>query len=184
MTGTYNQGVILGGLVDLWDLTRNDNATNTSTHASYLSMAVDLASSAMGNLKDDNGVLHEARNVGWMDESQRNFKGVFVQHLAYLASRILANKAEAFSTPINVPDCMAPAAVDRPTFMSQFKEFLVRNYQAVISLPGNKDTLSTCSSSSGLVWQASPEAQISAGYMSTQSVLNLFIAYDAYVTAV
>jgi len=163
ITGTYNQGVILGGLVDLWVLTKSDNNTNSTT---YLTKAVTLASSSMENLKDGQGVFVEPR-AGYSSESQRNFKGAYVQHLSYLTNRILANKAEA-----------AAAGVDVPSFVSEVKAFLTRNYQAVVSM--NKGALDSCSG--GVVWQGEGES-IPAGYMSTNSVINLFMAYDTLVTA-
>jgi predicted alpha-1,6-mannanase (GH76 family) len=81
-TWTYNQGVILGGLFDLYQITKN---------ASYLGRAEQIASSAMNLLVNDQGVLTEpceAYQTGCgADGSQ--FKGIFVRYLSYLYQKEL-----------------------------------------------------------------------------------------------
>ncbi|KAK4450746.1 glycoside hydrolase [Podospora aff. communis PSN243] len=77
-TWSYNQGVILGGLVELF------KATNDS---SYLDTATAIAKAALTRLSDKVGVIHEADkcepNCGG-DGSQ--FKGIFMRNLNYLHS--------------------------------------------------------------------------------------------------
>ncbi len=73
-TWTYNQGVILGGLTDLYKVTGN---------LTYLNQATAIADAAVLNLVDANGVLHEACDTcGGGDVPQ--FKGIFIRYLAYL----------------------------------------------------------------------------------------------------
>jgi len=76
-TWTYNQGVILGGLVEL------SKATNNNT--SYLDEATNIAKAALLRLCDSLGILHEVDrcepNCG-DDGSQ--FKGIFMRNLNYL----------------------------------------------------------------------------------------------------
>jgi len=71
---SYNQGVILGALVEL-----NTAAPNTS----YLSVAQSIASAAIAKLSDANGILHDPYepNLG-ADGGQ--FKGIFVRNLQIL----------------------------------------------------------------------------------------------------
>jgi predicted alpha-1,6-mannanase (GH76 family) len=73
-TWTYNQGVILGGLAALHELT-GDQA--------YLRQGEDIADAVLRSLVDASGILAEpgeARNVGRADDSTQ-FKGIFVRYL-------------------------------------------------------------------------------------------------------
>lgn len=71
---SYNQGVILGALVEL---------NTASPNASFLSAAQAIASAAIATLSDPNGILHEPYepNLG-ADGSQ--FKGIFMRNLRIL----------------------------------------------------------------------------------------------------
>ena len=73
---TYNQGVILGGLVEL------NKATGD---ASLLDMAQSIADAAMRNLTNENGILLEK---GTKDEGAAfaQFKGIFIRNLQLLQS--------------------------------------------------------------------------------------------------
>ena len=72
-TWTYNQGVILGGLTDLYKVTGN---------ATYLNQAELIARAAIQKLVT-NGVLQEpCTSCGTGDAPQ--FKGIFIRNLAYL----------------------------------------------------------------------------------------------------
>jgi predicted alpha-1,6-mannanase (GH76 family) len=75
-TWTYNQGVILAGLTDLYKVTGN---------STYLTTAETIADAALNGLKYGNGVLKEPcepSSCGGGDVPQ--FKGIFIRHLAYL----------------------------------------------------------------------------------------------------
>jgi predicted alpha-1,6-mannanase (GH76 family) len=85
---SYNQGVILGGLVEL------AKATGDS---SYLTQAHAIAAAALELLSDSNGVIHDKTcepNCGG-DGSQ--FKGVFMRNLGYLHQ---ASPKAAYKTAI------------------------------------------------------------------------------------
>ena len=71
---TDNQGVILGGLVEL---------NKASPNSSYISTAQAIADAAISHLTDSNGILHDScePNCG-SDGSQ--FKGVFARNLQIL----------------------------------------------------------------------------------------------------
>lgn len=73
---SYNQGVILGGLVELG---RADPASNTN----HITQANMIAKAAITKLADSNGVIHDAcePNCG-ADGAQ--FKGIFMRNLAQL----------------------------------------------------------------------------------------------------
>jgi predicted alpha-1,6-mannanase (GH76 family) len=72
-TYTYNQGVIVGGLVSLGALTGNRGLIDRATT---------IARAAMMRLVDD-GILHEP--VDRLEIDGPLFKGIFVFHLARLA---------------------------------------------------------------------------------------------------
>jgi predicted alpha-1,6-mannanase (GH76 family) len=73
-TWTYNQGVILGGLAELWRATGDRGC---------LDRAERIADAAIGALVDADGVLTEPGEPG-CDADQQIFKGVFAQGLARL----------------------------------------------------------------------------------------------------
>jgi predicted alpha-1,6-mannanase (GH76 family) len=88
-TWSYNQGVILGGLVELAMATGD---------GSYLDQAVKTANAAIALLSDGNGIIQE------VDKCEPNcgndgpqFKGIFVRNLHYLHK---AAPQEAFRTAI------------------------------------------------------------------------------------
>jgi predicted alpha-1,6-mannanase (GH76 family) len=72
---TYNQGVILGGLVEV------SKATGDTT---YLDTANKIAHGALDHLTDSKGILTESGYPGDMDNTAEQFKGVFVRNLAIL----------------------------------------------------------------------------------------------------
>tara|TARA_R110002003_G_scaffold235_20_gene17091 strand:- start:6368 stop:7702 length:1335 start_codon:yes stop_codon:yes gene_type:complete len=75
---SYNQGVIVGALVELHRAT-----VATAPNATYLALAAKIAHAALGQLSDANGILHDPceLNCG-ADGSQ--FKGVFMRGLQEL----------------------------------------------------------------------------------------------------
>lgn len=72
---SYNQGVILGGLVEMHKLT-NDQ--------SHLDTANRIAGGALAHLVDSNGILTDPGYPGPPDETAAQFKGVFARNLAEL----------------------------------------------------------------------------------------------------
>ena len=74
-TWTYNQGVILGGLADLYKVTGN---------VTYLNQATAIADAATAKLVDGNGVLREPCESGNCGGDGPQFKGIFIRYLAYL----------------------------------------------------------------------------------------------------
>jgi predicted alpha-1,6-mannanase (GH76 family) len=75
-TWTYNQGVILGGLSEL-----NRLAPDPST----LETAASVATAAIANLTDSNGILHDTCEPNCGADGVQ-FKGIFVRNLAELAA--------------------------------------------------------------------------------------------------
>lgn len=73
-TWTYNQGVILGGLADLYKVTGDTN---------YLNQAMAIASSTITNLVDNHGVLLEPCGDSCGADGSE-FKGIFQRNLTYL----------------------------------------------------------------------------------------------------
>ncbi|WP_086694754.1 glycoside hydrolase family 76 protein [Streptomyces recifensis] len=77
---SYNQGLAIGGFTELW------RSTGSSR---YLDAAKRLAEAALSSTAlTRDGVLTESCDVGGAscDDNQKQFKGVFVRHLADLAS--------------------------------------------------------------------------------------------------
>lgn len=74
-TWTYNQGVILGGLTDLYKVTGN---------ATYLTEAELIANAAVAALVNGGGVLAEPCEPDNCGGDGPQFKGIFVRYLAYL----------------------------------------------------------------------------------------------------
>jgi predicted alpha-1,6-mannanase (GH76 family) len=72
---TYNQGVILGGLVEMSKLTK-DQAHIDNAHR--------IAGGAIDYLTDEKGILREKEWPGEVDETGAQFKGIFVRKLAEL----------------------------------------------------------------------------------------------------
>nr|OQO20222.1 hypothetical protein B0A51_11629 [Rachicladosporium sp. CCFEE 5018] len=83
---TYNQGAILGGLVELYYLTSD---------SSYLNTADSIAHGALLHLTDT-GILTEPSYPGPPDATAAQFKGVFVRNLAKLQSVRLDGDYVAF----------------------------------------------------------------------------------------
>ncbi|TWU71473.1 hypothetical protein ED733_003061 [Metarhizium rileyi] len=78
-TWSYNQGVVLGGLTELFLLTLDTQ---------YLERATEIAKVAIKALSDKNGILTETdkceTEVGRCRPTSQQFKGVFVRNLGYL----------------------------------------------------------------------------------------------------
>ena len=74
-TWTYNQGVILGGLTELYKVTAN---------GAYLSQAILTANAAISQLTDANRVLVEPCESGDCGGDGSEFKGIFERNLACL----------------------------------------------------------------------------------------------------
>ena len=73
-TWTYNQGVIIGGLAVLYEITGDD---------AYLGQAETIAAAALRDLTVPPGILTEPgeRETGRRDRDRPQFKGIFVRHL-------------------------------------------------------------------------------------------------------
>jgi hypothetical protein len=72
---TYNQGVILGGLIEMNKLTDDE---------AHLDNAHRIAGGAIDYLSDEQGILREKEWPGEVDETGAQFKGIFVRKLAEL----------------------------------------------------------------------------------------------------
>jgi len=75
-TWTYNQGVILGGLAALHELTGDQG---------YLRQAEAIADAALGTLASQRGILAEPCEPSGCDGDQTQFKGIFVRYLHQLS---------------------------------------------------------------------------------------------------
>ncbi|KAH8911399.1 glycoside hydrolase family 76 protein [Coniochaeta sp. PMI_546] len=85
---SYNQGVILGGLVEL---------ATASGDSSYLSQANTIATAAIKLLSDSNGVIHDKGCEPNCGGDGNQFKGIFMRNLGYLYK---ASPQAAYKTSI------------------------------------------------------------------------------------
>jgi predicted alpha-1,6-mannanase (GH76 family) len=74
-TWTYNQGVVLGGLAEMFEATGDPI---------WVSRAESIADAAITKLSDATGVMQEPCGVGGCNTDQISFKGIFVRHLRRL----------------------------------------------------------------------------------------------------
>lgn len=75
-TWTYNQGVLIGGLMELYKTTGDTN---------YLNQATAIADAAIATLRDEHGVLQEpGEEGGYGGGDVPQFKGIFIRYLADL----------------------------------------------------------------------------------------------------
>lgn len=85
---SYNQGVVLGGLVEL---------TRATGDSSYLAQADTLAAAAIELLSDSNGVIHDVACEPNCGADGNQFKGIFMRNLGYLYQ---ASPRAAYQTSI------------------------------------------------------------------------------------
>ncbi|RAL07921.1 putative glycosyl hydrolase [Aspergillus homomorphus CBS 101889] len=90
---SYNQGIVLGGLVELHRATGQAAANST-----YLAAASRIAHGAIAALADEEGVIHESCEPDACDDNQTQFKGIFIRNLKVLQG-IAPN--ETFARVIN-----------------------------------------------------------------------------------
>ena len=83
---TYNQGVILGGLVELYKAAPDE---------SYLVMAEKIAIAAIENLSDSNGILHEPCEPDCGADGPQ-FKGIFMRNLQILQQAVPNDRFESY----------------------------------------------------------------------------------------
>ncbi|KAL2811222.1 glycoside hydrolase [Aspergillus granulosus] len=81
---TYNQGVILGALVELHQAVAAAG-NGSSSNSTYLDMAGKIATGAIATLVDSDNVLHESCEPDDCDTAnQTQFKGIFMRNLKVL----------------------------------------------------------------------------------------------------
>eukprot|EP01119_Soliformovum_irregulare_P019542 TRINITY_DN6210_c0_g1_i2.p2 TRINITY_DN6210_c0_g1~~TRINITY_DN6210_c0_g1_i2.p2 ORF type:complete len:186 (-),score=44.29 TRINITY_DN6210_c0_g1_i2:38-595(-) len=93
-TWTYNQGVILGGLQGLYEITKNET---------LIGHAEKIADAAMSNLRFPNGVLREScdpNNSCGSDGAE--FKGVFVRYLGELYFSLDSEHRRSITAFLNI----------------------------------------------------------------------------------
>jgi predicted alpha-1,6-mannanase (GH76 family) len=87
ITWTYNQGVILGGLTALHEITGDPG---------YLGQAEVIADAALRDLTSPAGILAEPTEPAGCDGDQTQFKGIFVRYLHELRQRTGKPAYQAF----------------------------------------------------------------------------------------
>ena len=83
---SYNQGVILGGLLELY---------KAAPDRAYLSMATRIALAGIGFLSDSNGILHDPCEPNCGADGPQ-FKGIFMRNLQKLQLAIPNNQFKTF----------------------------------------------------------------------------------------
>ncbi|KAF4592457.1 glycosyl hydrolase [Ophiocordyceps camponoti-floridani] len=100
-TWTYNQGVVMGGLVELWRATGERR---------FLDRAVAFADATLAALQTEAGILHEVDDcetkAGNCGKDGQQFKGIFVRNLHHLVK-----------------------ALEKPP--SKYRDFILRNARSI-----------------------------------------------------
>jgi predicted alpha-1,6-mannanase (GH76 family) len=99
---TYNQGVILGGLGYMWELTADDGVLQTAAGIINATLAHLVHSTATSESRD---VLKEPCEGGWMayqecSQDAVQFKGVFIRYLGMLLD--LVERRPAAAKPLGI----------------------------------------------------------------------------------
>ena len=82
---SYNQGVILGGLVELSRAAISPQELGSPyVDSLYLETAVAIARAALEKLSDDNGIIHDVCEKDGCGADGSQFKGIFMRNLAEL----------------------------------------------------------------------------------------------------
>ena len=110
-TWTYNQGVILGGLAALHEITGDQG---------YLRQGEVIADATLSTLTDSRGILAEPCEPCGCDGDQTQFKGIFVRHLHQFSRH---GSAEYGSSDYE----------GRPTY----RAFILANADSVLASAGN-----------------------------------------------
>jgi len=140
-TWTYNQGVIIGGLAVLNEITGDD---------AYLDQAETIATAALRDLTVPPGILVEPgeRQTARRDRDRPQFKGIFVRHLYELHQRrprpayrdfILANATALWRNSRNHRNQVGLAwtgPFDRPDAVRQTSALDVLNAAVALTDPG------------------------------------------------
>jgi hypothetical protein len=172
-TWSYNQGVILGGLVDLYDITGD---------MTFLALAMNISRAAMHNLVDHNGVFSEVCDGRQpnappcvLNEDARIFKGIFARYVGHLLPALLPIVQEKIVHS-------GLSSIQARAGLSDIAQFIRLNLDYVTADPRNAATWATCGMtpmprpSPGAVWQSARETVL-AGYTSTLSTLDLAIVH-------
>ncbi|WP_338396221.1 glycoside hydrolase family 76 protein [Fulvitalea axinellae] len=88
-TWTYNQGVILGALANLYLMEKDESLRNeylTEAKKIANTMKIQEGGESVSKMVNEHGILHEIKYPKMDDQNRRSFKGIFMRHLAYLAS--------------------------------------------------------------------------------------------------
>ncbi|WP_420593558.1 glycoside hydrolase family 76 protein [Deinococcus sp.] len=172
ITWTYNQGVILGALVELW---------RSSGDRAYLYSAEQIAEATMSGQVYSSGVLREPCEIGGnCDGDQQIFKGPFVQGLARLYNADRRNKPQyadflnrnadslwnASRTPQNGLGLRWVGPVGSPNQASQAAGQLLIGGLALLNAGGETANISPLS---GSVYEAEAAARSGVGTESLYS---------------
>ncbi|KAF1987551.1 glycoside hydrolase family 76 protein [Aulographum hederae CBS 113979] len=133
---TYNQGVILGALIELNRAAPNDT---------YLPYAQKIADAAISIMVDKNGILHEQGDNTTTNPSLGydgpSFKGVFIRNLGRLAKEVKSEKYRVSSTTTRrvsgnqVTKAIAPSASTGPVHETISRVLRSTNLEWTLSSP-------------------------------------------------
>jgi len=114
-TWTYNQGVILGALVESFKCasTPAGGGLLGTDGYNYLTQAQNIADAAITHLVDQQGILAEPCEAhGNCDGNQSLFKGIFIRNLVYLYQTLDEN-------------------ADAPNVYDRYQQFIVKNADTI-----------------------------------------------------
>jgi len=110
-TWTYNQGVVLSGLLHLYKV---------SNDTQYLDAACQIADATLLH-KVDSGILQESCEPG-CNHDGRQFKGIFIRHLAYISKELPESHKEQRAKYTAFVEANAAAAWSHRNAAGQFTE--------------------------------------------------------------
>ena len=148
---TYNQGVILGALVEMYKIKQSGGETDA---AQFLQQAEAIADAAITTLVNENGILIEPceANNG-CDGNGTQFKGIFMRNLGYLCRTLKEENKDSSS-------------------YERYQQFIVRNADSIWANDRNSQN------QFGLKWAGPVDAADASRQSSALDAFNAAIPFS------
>ncbi len=149
---TYNQGVILSALVEMYRIKQSSGETDATY---FLQQAQAIADAAITTLVNENGILTEPceANNG-CDGNGTQFKGIFMRHLGYLCRTLREENKDSSS-------------------YERYQQFIVKNADSIWANNRNSQ------SQFGLKWAGPVDATDASRQSSALDAFNAAIPFSS-----
>jgi predicted alpha-1,6-mannanase (GH76 family) len=149
---TYNQGVILSGLVEMYRIKQSRGETDATY---FLQQAQAIADAAITTLVNENGILTEPceANNG-CDGNGTQFKGIFMRHLGYLCRTLREENNDSSS-------------------YERYRQFIVKNADSIWANDRNSQN------QFGLKWAGPVDATDASRQSSALDAFNAAISFNS-----